>query len=437
MSHHSDDAMLIVTSDSFWEPGNYKRTTKRIEDSFRLCNDLILLIQERSEIEKTYAKSLRNWSKKWNETIEKGPEYGTTEAAWKGALVEAERRCEMHIRVKDQLLNDVVTEIKQWQKDNFHKSMMHIKEKKEMDDSFKKAQKPWSKLLAKVNKCKSDYHTSCKNERSAVNQERNASGDTSLSPDQVKKLQDRVAKCKEEVQRSKERYEQALQEINDYNAKYMEDMTVVFQKCQEFEEKRLNFFKEMLFNIHGCLNISADTELPQIYEEYRHTIQNADSKKDLKWWENNHGIGMAMNWPQFEEFSSDSQTMSKKEKKQLSSIDGGTLKKQSGSTQDKNKNSSNRSSAVSVNGKTDQNPFEDDHEEWDEGVNDALVDNGEPGVPVRALYDYEGAEDDELSFKTGEVFEKLEDEDEQGWCKGRKDGHVGLYPASYVELVPN
>lgn len=72
MSHHSDDNMLIATSDSFWEPGNYKRTTKRIEDGYKLCSDFQAMIQERADIEKNYAKSLKAWSKKWNELIEKG-----------------------------------------------------------------------------------------------------------------------------------------------------------------------------------------------------------------------------------------------------------------------------------------------------------------------------------------------------------------------------
>ena len=33
----------------------------------------------------------------------------------------------------------------------------------------------------------------------------------------------------------------------------------------------------------------------------------------------------------------------------------------------------------------------------------------------------------------GEVFMKLQDEDEQGWCTGKKDGKIGLYPKNYCE----
>lgn len=55
-----------------------------------------------------------------------------------------------------------------------------------MEEAFKKAQKPWVKFLQKVEKAKTDYHTACKTEKSASNQERNASGDSSISQDQVK-----------------------------------------------------------------------------------------------------------------------------------------------------------------------------------------------------------------------------------------------------------
>ncbi|KAL0106886.1 hypothetical protein PUN28_015427 [Cardiocondyla obscurior] len=490
MSHHSDDNMLIATSDSFWEPGNYKRTTKRIEDGHKLCDSLIALVQERAEIEKNYAKALKNWSKNWNDKIEKGPEYGTTEAAWKGVLVESDRLCDLHLRVKENLCNDIVQQVKTWQKDTYHKwlmshgfglqSMITLKERKEMEDAFKKAQKPWAKLLQKVEKTKSEFHNSCKTERTAANMERNASADSSLSPDQVKKMQDRVQKTKEEVQKAKEKYEASLQEINQYNPKYMEDMTQVFEKCQEMEAQRLQFFKEVLFGIHKCLNISQDPVLPQIYEEFYHTINNADHEKDLKWWSNNHGVNMAMNWPQFEDYTEEFREITKgsKSKEALpagsitlinqrpvgedlhefptvnnksksksaarvistdsnhgdSKTDTISSSKQS-SEKTNETDSVNRPATITngTNAKQESNPFEE--EEWDEDGGEPLVDNGEPGVPVRALYDYEGAEADELSFKQGDVFEKLEDEDEQGWCKGRKDGRVGLYPANYVGLV--
>lgn len=43
------------------------------------------------------------------------------EAAWKGALVEAERLCDVHNRVRDDLYNEVIQQVKTWQKDNYHK----------------------------------------------------------------------------------------------------------------------------------------------------------------------------------------------------------------------------------------------------------------------------------------------------------------------------
>ena len=52
---------------------------------------------------------------------------------------------------------------------------------------------------------------------------------------------------------------------------------------------------------------------------------------------------------------------------------------------------------------TSNNERHFEEEEWDDNQDtvDPLVDNGEPGVKVRALYDYEAAESDELDFKAG------------------------------------
>ena len=53
-------------------------------------------------------------------------------------------------------------------KNFFFQSMMSLKEKKDMEDQFKKVQKPWAKLLTKVNKAKSDYHNACKAEKTGL-----------------------------------------------------------------------------------------------------------------------------------------------------------------------------------------------------------------------------------------------------------------------------
>ena len=66
------EEVIHPPSDSFWEVECYKRTVKRQDDGYKLCSELMQLIQERGHIEKEYAKSLKGWSKKWTDLIDKG-----------------------------------------------------------------------------------------------------------------------------------------------------------------------------------------------------------------------------------------------------------------------------------------------------------------------------------------------------------------------------
>ncbi|XP_063960904.1 protein kinase C and casein kinase substrate in neurons protein 2-like isoform X2 [Lytechinus pictus] len=316
MSTYSQENGFDQTSRSFWEIGQYQRTVKRMENGHKLSNELILLIQERSDIEKKYAKSLKHWSKRWNELIEKGTEYGTTKSAWKAVLTEADRKAELHSEIDQKLNADVMSSIKNWQKENYHKKMMSgFKETFEAEEGFKKAQKPWAKFYTKAQTAKKGYHSSVKAEKTATLQETSANGDSAISPDQVKKLHDKVEKCRQESMRTKDKYEKALDEVTTYNPRYMEDMKGQFDRTQSFERRRLEFFKETLLSVQRVLDLSVNPSFAQVYVDFHNSLQNADAEKDLKWWKNNNGTGMSMNWPVFEEYTDEMHAISSKKSK--------------------------------------------------------------------------------------------------------------------------
>ncbi|KAG8517921.1 Protein kinase C and casein kinase substrate in neurons protein 2 [Galemys pyrenaicus] len=390
-------------------------------------------------------------------------------------------------------------------------------------------------LSPQVEAAKKAYHAACKEEKLALSRETNSKADPSLNPEQLKKLQDKVEKCKQDVLKAsagrrcrvggtrpvslaacgaaaggaglsasahqgapgpdgddparlslqtKEKYEKSLKELDQGTPQYMENMEQVFEQCQQFEEKRLRFFREVLLEVQKHLDLSSVASYKHIYRELEQSIKAADAVEDLRWFRANHGPGMSMNWPQFEEWSADlNRTLSRRERKKAA--DGVTLTgiNQTGDQALQSKSGSDLSvpsnAARSAQSLSSYNPFEDEDDtgstvsekeetkaknpssqekaqglapDWsDEESNNPFSSadaNGDsnpfeedaasgPEVRVRALYDYEGQEHDELSFKAGDELTKIEDEDEQGWCKGRLDsGQVGLYPANYVEAIP-
>ncbi|KAG1676607.1 Src substrate cortactin [Nymphon striatum] len=58
---------------------------------------------------------------------------------------------------------------------------------------------------------------------------------------------------------------------------------------------------------------------------------------------------------------------------------------------------------------------------------------GQTGLVATAIYDYQAADTDEISFDPGDIIINIEQIDE-GWWRGECNGCYGLFPANYVEL---
>ena len=91
-----------------------------------------------------------------------------------------------------------------------------------------------------------------------------------------------------------------LDDVGKTTPQYMEGMEQVFEQCQQFEEKRLVFLKEVLLDIKRHLNLAESSSYVQVYRELEQAIRGADAQDDLRWFRSTSGPGMPMNWPQFE-----------------------------------------------------------------------------------------------------------------------------------------
>lgn len=266
----SEDDLLsaVASTDSFWDIGNYKRVVKRTEDGARLCNEFVKMAQERADIEAKYVRSLQQWARKWEDPVSKGPEYGSLEEGWRAALREASTIAEVHLEIHRKIQEEIIESVQNWKAAHYHKTLMHFKEVKKAEEGFTRAQKPWTKQLVKTRRAKKSYHQASKDlelQNYALQQTENSPESTY---DQCSKARDRQERAQRDADKALEKYQERLTELQRCKGRYVEDMTMQFEKCQEFENQRMEFFKVTLQQMKEAVDLSRN----QRYDFSRHQL---------------------------------------------------------------------------------------------------------------------------------------------------------------------
>lgn len=389
----NDSAPEDATDLSFWMPGNYQSTVTRVDDAYQACNDIITCFQDRAKIERQYAQQLTEWTAKWRPLVDSSPLYGSLLKAWQCFLSSADRLSLLHSSICRSLVSEDGDRVRSWQKEMFHRKIFGgFRESHDLDTGFARAQKPWAKKLKKLEKARAAFHKASRKEHQARGRESGARGNPDIAIEKQKRIQEDREKCTQHTVKLRSHYEKVLEDVSRYAPRYMEEMESVFEQSQQLEQKRISFLKQAFLSIHRHLDITNNESIRTVYNELHQTIMSISDHDDLRWWKNAQGPGMATNWPKFEEWTPD------KEKQKKRRREGKKIKQTRATTNERGCSGT--------------------------------------GVRVRALYDYNGQEPDELTLKAGEEFLKVEEEDDQGWCRGiTETGLQGLYPANYAEIA--
>uniref|UniRef100_H3D5M2 Zgc:91999 n=1 Tax=Tetraodon nigroviridis TaxID=99883 RepID=H3D5M2_TETNG len=382
---------------SFWVPGNYVRTVQRTEQSFQACNDIVACFVERAKVEKQYAQQLSQWSNKWKSIVDSRPLYGSLMKAWQCFFTSTERLSSLHSSISDSLGQrrmEIHFKVKVYTSSSSKiNQLMTIKyDQKRAEEMIRTKVRHYLNPGFQLDKVRAAYHKSCQKEQTALDKEKQANEDAEMSPEKKEKLAGAREKATGEKLKYKEQYEKVLEDVSAYTPRYMEEMESIFEQSQEEERKRISFLKQAFLSIHRHLDVTNNESVKAVYNELHQTLMSISEQEDLKWWKNNHGPGMPTDWPKVEDWVPPVKKLNRKKRQ---------------------KRMESRPCLVST-------------------LSRVMI----GGVKVRALYDYIGEEGDELSFKAGEVFLKVEEEDDQGWCRGvLSGGKEGFYPANYVEVV--
>lgn len=306
--------------------------------------------------------------------------------------------------VKEKLENEFKNEVETWKKAHYPKSFINFKSRKRASAAFQNAQEPWGKRKAKIIKERSSMLKHTDALQQAQQRLRNGVGETDKNQSVIQKSDVEIRKCQEKLN-------ERVGEMLRYKETYRQEMTLEFERCQAEERERIEFFKQTL--VSYCARTDIVEGVRAAREATYTRVNGVNAQTDLDHYSRDFGAGMPMIIPT----------------KMGLFVAEGTVPASdiapayTAPPPVAPLTITTPGSPTSASASTPTN------------VHDARL---QPGVRLRALYDYTAQKTDELTFRFDDQFVTVlqTPEVESCWVKVRADGTgvVGLVPGNYVEV---
>ena len=285
----------------FCEPHQYRAAIERCKGGYDSCELFIDIFSERAKIERNYIADLEKWATTSIKEISQSKEYGTNKKAWGEAIRASKEIGATHNEIVQRLQKDVIDKMVEYKKENYGKSILHVKKIKDFENDFERAQRSYLKLLDKISKAKKEYHDAQRQLKKAETAEQIVDSDHGIEPEQKKKMKLSVDTYRKQTEASKSKYQQYITDMTNLRPGYEAGMKEVLDRTHDFERKRLNHFKQSFNALHKSLIITEDEHLKAMTQGFNDAQKTHNVEEDIIWWNSHYGSDTNTAWPKFEE----------------------------------------------------------------------------------------------------------------------------------------
>lgn len=286
----------------YCEPHQYKVAIDRCKSGYESCELFIDIFNERAKIERNYIAELEKWSTTSIKEISQSKEFGTNKKAWIDSIRASKEIANTHNDVVQRLQDNVIDKMVAFKKENYGRSILHIKKVKEFEHDFEQAQKSWLKLLDKINKAKKEYHDARRLLKKAEAAEQIVESDRGAEDEQKQKVKLSVSSYRKQAEAAKSKYQQHVTDMTNSRPNYENSMKEVLDRTHAFERKRLAQFVALFTAIDQAQTIDKDPHLVTMAEAFKKAVAVHDTEKDIQWWNSHYGSDTNSAWPIFEEY---------------------------------------------------------------------------------------------------------------------------------------